>query len=296
VYTPLLPEFEMYQEGVQHFRYLVEVEGGLLKVNRSLPEHLAELASALARPVERDEQNARFIRAFVRPRGLDVPATPAFVAAIEELGLLDRSRDGSVRAAQTVDKIRTIGVPVTFMFVLFIIVMTTTPQLLNSVLEEKMSRISEVLLGSVTPFQLMLGKLLASTSVSAVLTLVYLTGAAYAARRWGYLDVIDPRMLAWFVVFLLLAAACYARSSERFHRKLVENRWLGPYLQQNRGLTLRQKATILSVLWVGLAATMIWTTQSVWLRLILAAIGIGVTLHVVRLPAFRTTHLEPTES
>jgi hypothetical protein len=86
VYTPLLPEFEMYQEGVQHFRYLVEVEGGLLKVNRSLPDHLAELASALARPVARDEQNARFIRAFVRPRGLDAPATPVFVAAVEELG------------------------------------------------------------------------------------------------------------------------------------------------------------------------------------------------------------------
>ena len=86
VYTPLLPEFEMYQEGVQHFRYLVEVEGGLLKVSRSMPDHLAELASALARPVARDEQNARFIRAFVRPRGLDAPATPVFVAAVEELG------------------------------------------------------------------------------------------------------------------------------------------------------------------------------------------------------------------
>ena len=114
----------------------------------------------------------------VKRRFADADVSPIVVAslirplAIEELGLLDRSRDGSVRAAQTVDKIRTIGVPVTFMFVLFIIVMTTTPQLLNSVLEEKMSRISEVLLGSVTPFQLMLGKLLASTSVSAVLTLV----------------------------------------------------------------------------------------------------------------------------
>jgi hypothetical protein len=86
VYTPLLPEFEMYQEGVQHFRYLVEVEGGLLKVHRSLPDHLAELGAALARPVERDPQNTRFIRAFVRPRGLDAPATPAFVAAVEELG------------------------------------------------------------------------------------------------------------------------------------------------------------------------------------------------------------------
>ena len=47
------------------------------------------------------------------------------------------------------------------MFLLFLIVVMTTPQLLNSVLEEKMSRISEVLLGSVTPFELMLGKLLA---------------------------------------------------------------------------------------------------------------------------------------
>ena len=128
---------------------------------------------------------------------------------MEELGLLDRSRNGAVRAARTVDKVRTIGIPVTFMFVLFIIVMTTTPQLLNSVLEEKMSRISEVLLGSITPFQLMLGKLLASTAVSAVLTLVYLTGAAWVARSWGYLDVIDVRMLGWFVLFLVLAVLIY---------------------------------------------------------------------------------------
>ena len=85
VHTLLLPEFEMYQEGVQHFRYLLEVEGGLLEVTRSVPDHLAALASALARPVERDEQNKRFVRAFVRPRGLDVPATPAFVAAVEHV-------------------------------------------------------------------------------------------------------------------------------------------------------------------------------------------------------------------
>ena len=86
VYTLQLPEFEMYQQGVQHFRYLLEVEGGLLKATRSMPDHLDQLAAALARPQERDEQNARFIRAFVRPQGLEVPATPAFVAAVEDLG------------------------------------------------------------------------------------------------------------------------------------------------------------------------------------------------------------------
>lgn len=165
-----------------------------------------DLPNWLHRSVMKEVVKRRFADADVNPI---VVASLIRPLAIQELGLLDRSGDGSVRAAKTVDKVRTLGVPLAFMFVLFIIVMTTTPQLLNSVLEEKMGRISEVLLGSVTPFQLMLGKLLASTAVSAVLTLVYLTGAAYAAHHWGYLDVIDPRMLAWFVVFLLLAVAIY---------------------------------------------------------------------------------------
>ena len=86
VYTPLLPEFEMYQEGVQHFRYLMEVEGGLLKVYSLVRGSSGRAGAALARPVGRDEQNARFIRAFVRPSGLEVPATPAFVAAVEQIG------------------------------------------------------------------------------------------------------------------------------------------------------------------------------------------------------------------
>lgn len=85
VHTLMLPEFEMYQEGVQHFRYLLDVEGGLLKATRSLPAHLDDLASSLAQPVQRDEQNIRFVRAFVRPQGLEVPATAAFVEAVEAM-------------------------------------------------------------------------------------------------------------------------------------------------------------------------------------------------------------------
>lgn len=165
-----------------------------------------ELPGWLHRAVMKEVVTRRFADADVSPL---VVASLIRPLTIEELGLLDRGRDGRIQPAQTVDKVRTIGVPVSFMFLLFIIVVTTTPPLLNSVLEEKMSRISEVLLGSVTPFQLMLGKLVASTSVSAVLTLVYLTGAAMAAKHWGYLDAIDPPMLAWFVLFLLMAVTLY---------------------------------------------------------------------------------------
>ena len=85
VYSLLLPEFEMYQEGMQHFRYLLEVGGGVLRVTRSFPDHLAQLAAALEAAPGRDERNERFVRAFVRPAGLDVAATPAFVRAAEEL-------------------------------------------------------------------------------------------------------------------------------------------------------------------------------------------------------------------
>ena len=99
----------------------------------------------------------------------------------------------------------------------------------------------------------------------------------------GILGMILPLMPT--TVFLLLAAACYARSSDRFYRKLVENRWLGPYIKR-RGLAPRQKAIIVTVLWAGLIASMVWSVEATWLRLLLAAIGVAVTLHVVRLPAF----------
>ena len=91
--------------------------------------------------------------------------------ALDNLGLVERSRvDGrrppgapATKAAEKVDPIRTAVVPTVLLFVMFMLIMSTTPQLLNSVIEEKMSKISEVLLGSVTPFELMMGKLLGNT-------------------------------------------------------------------------------------------------------------------------------------
>ncbi len=165
-----------------------------------------ELPDWLQRAVLKEVISRRFVDAHVSPLVVSTLLKPI---ATEELGLLTRGHDGAVREAETLDRVRTIGIPVAFMFVLFLVVVLTTPQLLNSVLEEKMSRISEVLLGSVSPFELMLGKLLASTAVSSVMTLVYLSGGAWAAERWGYLDIVDPWMVGWFVLFMLLSVLMY---------------------------------------------------------------------------------------
>lgn len=86
VLTIELPEFSLHQRGAPHFNYLVEVAGGLLRVSNGFAEHCAQLTDAIGRVSEgRSARNARFLEAFVRPRGLDVPATPVFVETVERL-------------------------------------------------------------------------------------------------------------------------------------------------------------------------------------------------------------------
>jgi hypothetical protein len=85
VLTFTLPEYRMHQEEMIHFRYLMDVEGGLLRIAPDLATHFRQLAEAIALGGERDDRNRRFLEAFVRPEGLDTPATPAFADAIERL-------------------------------------------------------------------------------------------------------------------------------------------------------------------------------------------------------------------
>lgn len=83
VHTLLAPEFAETQEGTLHFHHLLEVNGGLLHVARTFEEHLCQLARALDPSHRQSEKSRRFIEAFVRPHGLDVPATPMLAATLE---------------------------------------------------------------------------------------------------------------------------------------------------------------------------------------------------------------------
>jgi len=85
VLTLLLPAFRLHQEEMAHFRYLLTVGGGLLHTAGSVPDHLVQLAAAVGGRGRREERNRRFLVEFVRPRGLDVPATPSFVSELVAL-------------------------------------------------------------------------------------------------------------------------------------------------------------------------------------------------------------------
>jgi uncharacterized membrane protein YbaN (DUF454 family) len=86
--------------------------------------------------------------------------------------------------------------------------------------------------------------------------------------------------------FLLLAAICYARSSERFYHWLLNNHWFGSYIRnylQKGGIPLKAKVFTLALLWVVIGCSAAFAVESFIIRLILALIAIGVTIHVLTL-------------
>src|SRR3954447_258423 len=147
--------------------------------------------------------NERFRRASV-DRSLVVRLTKQ--APIEELGLFARGADGRITPAEEVNIARAYGVPVALLALMYITIMTSAPQLLNSVIEEKMSRISEVLIGSVTPFELMMGKLLGGAATSILLCAIYIAGGLIVVQYWGgYASAVTAAIVAWFLLYLTLA-------------------------------------------------------------------------------------------
>jgi hypothetical protein len=90
--------------------------------------------------------------------------------------------------------------------------------------------------------------------------------------------------------FLLLAAACYLRSSRKFYHWLLNNRFFGAYVRsylQGRGMPLKIKVLTILLLWVTIACSSIFAVQALIIRVILLLIAIGVTVHIILI---KTTH------
>ena len=124
---------------------------------------------------------------------------------LTSLGLVKISADGSLQEAKKDNEIVTKVLPLVAMMLLYILVMTAVPTLLNQVLEEKMQKISEILISSVSPFQLLMGKLIGTVAVTLTLSILYLASAYYLTSHFGIAGAIEPQFYAWFLLLLILA-------------------------------------------------------------------------------------------
>ena len=84
--------------------------------------------------------------------------------------------------------------------------------------------------------------------------------------------------------FLLLAAICYMRGSQRLYNALLCNRFIGSYVRnylEGRGVSLKMKIWTLSLLWIAIVCTAVLFTDSFIIRIILAVVLTGVTIHIL---------------
>ena len=108
-----------------------------------------------------------------------------------------------------------------------------------------------------------------------------LIGAGTLCTGLGIIGIFIPILPT--TPFLLLAAACYMRSSERFYQWLINNRIFGAYVRnyiEGRGIPIRIKIFTILLLWLTIGLSITFGVQNIVLRIVLICVAIGVTVHV----------------
>jgi uncharacterized membrane protein YbaN (DUF454 family) len=98
----------------------------------------------------------------------------------------------------------------------------------------------------------------------------------------GVLGIVLPLLPT--TPFLLLAAACYLRSSERLYNWLMNHRVFGKILRDylhKRTISIRIKISSLTLMWLAISYSAIFVVSVLWVRVLLFAIAIGVTIHIL---------------
>lgn len=108
----------------------------------------------------------------------------------------------------------------------------------------------------------------------------------------GVLGIILPVLPT--TPFLLLAAMCFLNSSPALHRRLLTNRFLGPYIHnymKYRAVTFRSKISAMVLLWLFLILSIV-LIDSLAVRIILPLIGTAVSVHLLTLKTISRSDME----
>lgn len=119
--------------------------------------------------------------------------------------------DGSgLTAKEKKFDLSTFFAPFGMMMLMFLVIFLAAQPMLESAMEEKSQRIAEVLLGSVTPSQLMTGKLLGNVAASILVFALYGIGGYILLVRQDMQQLVPLGLIPWFVVFQILGVLFFS--------------------------------------------------------------------------------------
>lgn len=113
---------------------------------------------------------------------------------------------------------------------------------------------------------------------------LFCLGAGIAALLLGIIGILLPLLPT--TPFILLAAACFARSSLRFHDWLLNQRIAGPIIrewQTHRAMPRRAKRAAYLLMLLSFGSSILFL-DLLWHRLMLAALGLILTFFLWRVP------------
>lgn len=117
--------------------------------------------------------------------------------------------------------------------------------------------------------------------------------SGFLATSLGVLGIFLPVLPT--VPFLLLALACFARSSERFYNWLLEHAHFGPIVQpyiNGCGMSRVSKVKAITLLWASIILSAFFLIELVWVRILLLVIACAVTFYLLSLPTINSENNE----
>lgn len=98
----------------------------------------------------------------------------------------------------------------------------------------------------------------------------------------GIIGIFLPVMPT--TIFLIIAAACFARSSEKFYNRLLNNKYLGKYIRdymEHRGMPLRAKIVAITMINIVIGYSAFFAVNTLWVKILLVIIAVSLTVYLV---------------
>lgn len=255
--------------------------------------------SWLSGPIADGLRRARFTDAGIPPDRFDDLLAQT---TLQTMSLVSRDqKTGAIGEAKKRSELEAFVVPFATMMLLAMIVLASASPMLGAIADDKTQRVFEMLLGSATPFELMLGKVLGAVALAMTSSVFYVTAGILALSSMTVMGMSPMGLIPWFVVYLIadvmvlgaLAMALGAACGSPHDAQQLAMLLLAPVLipmfvfmaivqNPNGGLSVALSlfppfTPILMLLrqampggvpgwqpWVGLAGVLLWTVFMTW--------------------------------
>jgi hypothetical protein len=116
----------------------------------------------------------------------------------------------------------------------------------------------------------------------------FLIAAGWIFVALGVIGIFLPLMPT--TIFFILAAASFAKSSEKFYNWLIYHPRFGKFIRdyrKNRGMPLRAKIIAVSMVILSIGSSAIFFTEKTFVRVLLVITAIGVSSYIISLKTIK---------